>query len=135
MTRRYEDLQTFKLADALVIDIYEHTRAFPVSERFGLQSQLRRAAVSVVANIIEGSARPTVRDYSRFLHLAIGSASEMSYLLTLAGRLSLAPIAQCQTLAERYRHVTRALLNQVAALHRLDAEPRAEKGRWLKAEG
>jgi len=55
--------------------------------------------------------------------MAIGSASEMSYLLTLAGRLALAPIDQCQTLAERYRHVTRALLNQVAALHRLNAEP------------
>ena len=79
--------------------------------------------MSVVANIIEGSARPTAREYSRFLHLAIGSASEMSYLLTLVGRLSLAPIAESYTLAERYRHVTRALLNQIAALHQLNAEP------------
>jgi len=119
MTRRYEDLQTFKLADALVIDVYEHTRAFPVEERFGLQSQLRRASVSVVANIIEGSARPTPREYMRFLHVAIGSASAMSYLLTLSGRLSLAPSPHCHTLAERYRHVTRALINQVGALRRM----------------
>jgi len=55
--------------------------------------------------------------------MAIGSASEMSYLLTLVGRLSLAPIADSYTLAERYRHVTRALLNQIAALHRLNAGP------------
>jgi len=122
MTRRYEDLQTFKLADALVIDVYAYTRAFPVEERFGLQSQLRRPAVSVVANIIEESARPTAREYMRFLHVAIGSASEMSYLLTLAARLSLATTHDCHTLAERYRHVTRALVNQVGALRRLTAD-------------
>jgi len=135
VARRYENLQTFRLADALVIDLYQCTQALPLAERFGLQTQLRRAAVSVVANIIEGSARPTAREYARFLHIAIGSASETSYLLTLAGRLSLLPEANCRDLSERYRHVVRALESQINALRRLEAttsrsKPAGEASAW-----
>ena len=127
MTRRYENLRTFRLADALVIELYQCTQALPPTERFGLQTQLRRAAVSVVANIIEGTARPTAREYERFLHIAIGSATETSYLLGLTGRLSLLPEPACRQLSERYRHVVRALVSQIEALRRLESDDRSRR--------
>lgn len=89
MSRNHEKLRVFQVADALAICVYRHTRAFPLEERFGLQSQLRRAAVSAATNIVEGAARRSRSDYARFIDIALGSATEADYLIDLGHRLQL----------------------------------------------
>ena len=88
MSRDHRKLKVFHLADALAVSIYRETANFPPSERYGLQSQLRRGAVSVAANIVEGSARRSDGDYIRFLEIALSSACEVDYLIELSQRLS-----------------------------------------------
>lgn len=87
MSRDFRKLRVFVEADALVIRIYQITQDFPASERYGLQAQIRRAAVSVAANIVEGSARRSTGEFVNFLSIAAGSAAETRYLCDIAARL------------------------------------------------
>ncbi len=89
MARPYETLVAWQQADNLVVEIYRTTRAFPKSELYGLTSQVRRAAVSVAANIAEGCSRQYLKEYLQFLHMADASLSEVAYYIHLAGRLAL----------------------------------------------
>ena len=85
--RNHKGLRAFELADDLAIAVYRATELFPREEQFGLKSQLRRAAVSVASNIVEGCARQSQADYVRFLDIALGSACEVEYQISLAQRL------------------------------------------------
>jgi four helix bundle protein len=85
--RDYHKLRTFELADQLALAIYKCTKSFPKEEMFGLTSQIRRAAVSAPSNIVEGCAKSSQADYSRFLEIAYGSVCEVEYQLSLAERL------------------------------------------------
>jgi four helix bundle protein len=87
MARDHRKLDAFKLADQLAVLLYRETLDFPVSERYGLQAQLRRTAVSIATNIVEGSARETEGDYLRFLDIAFASTRELIYLADLSRRL------------------------------------------------
>ncbi len=85
--RDHTKLRAFELADQVVIEVYRVTRGFPKDELFGLTSQLRRAAISIASNIVEGSARSSEADYLRFLDMSYGSAKEVEYQLSVADRL------------------------------------------------
>ena len=87
MKRSHRELRVWQEAVELVSTIYRLTADFPHNERYGLTSQLRRAAVSVPANIAEGAARGT-KEYVYFLNICSGSLSELDTLLELAVRLS-----------------------------------------------
>jgi len=85
--RNHKKLRAFELADELVIMIYRATKRFPKEEVYGLRSQIRRAAVSVPSNIVEGCARESQAEYFRFLEIAFGSLRELHYQFSLARRL------------------------------------------------
>lgn len=85
--RDHRKLRAFELADALVLTIYQATRDFPREEQYGLTSQLRRAAVSIASNIVEGCARNSEADFLHFLDMAYGSAREVEYQVSLVHRL------------------------------------------------
>ena len=85
--RDHTKLHAFNLADEVALMIYQITRNFPKEEKYGLTSQLRRAAVLTASNIVEGCARESQIEYSRFLEIAYGSLREVEYQLSLAHRL------------------------------------------------
>lgn len=85
--RDHTKLKAFELADRLALVVYKHTAGFPREEIFGLTAQLRKAAVSVPSNIVEGCARHSEADYLRFLDMSYASSREVEYQLSLAVRL------------------------------------------------
>ena len=99
--RDHRNLRAFQLADELVIDLYRSTRTFPRDEMFGLTSQLRRAAVSIASNIVEGCARSSQADFVRFLDTAFASAREVEYQLSVAARLEYLPPDAAQPLNDK----------------------------------
>ena len=85
--RDHTKLKAFELADEVALLVYKITAGFPREELYGLTSQMRRAAVSVPSNIVEGCARDSQADYQRFLTIAFGSLRELHYQLSLSVRL------------------------------------------------
>ncbi len=84
---RFQKLEVWQDARRLNLEIYRVVRNFPASEQYGLTSQMRRAAVSVSANIAEGAGRNSDKDFAHFLEQAYGSAMELAAHLFLAGDL------------------------------------------------
>ncbi len=77
-------MKVWEKAHLLTLDVYKQTAAFPEEERYGLTSQMRRAAVSIPSNVAEGCGRGSDADFARFLQIAMGSASELDYQILLA---------------------------------------------------
>ena len=103
-------IAAWQKGDDLAVAIYEVTGKFPRHELYGLTSQLRRAAVSVPANIAEGSGRRTIRDYIRFLYQAKGSLTELEYLIHISHRLRYLTDEEFQQLRSSLRQTAGTLL-------------------------
>jgi four helix bundle protein len=86
--RSYKDLNVWKVAMELVCEVYEVTRNFPDTERYGLTSQMRRCAISVPSNIAEGWSRNSARSFISYLNIAAGSMSELLTQLEIARRIN-----------------------------------------------
>jgi four helix bundle protein len=103
-------IAAWQKGDDLVVEIYEVTQKFPRHELYGLTSQLRRAAISVPANIAEGSGRRTIRDYIRFLYNAKGSLTEVEYLVHISHRLGYITDEEFRLLRSSLRQTAGTLL-------------------------
>lgn len=88
MEKAYKKLIVWQKSDELALQVYLETRKFPKDEIFGLISQLRRAALSVPANIVEGTGRQSKNELKQFVNIALGSLAETEYLLEFCFRLS-----------------------------------------------
>jgi len=87
MARDYTKIKAWQLTDQLALSVYKATERFPKSEILGLTSQMRRSAVSVPANVVEGSARKNKNEYLQFLYIAMSSLAELSYYIRFTKQL------------------------------------------------
>lgn len=116
--RSFRDLVAWQKAFQVGLAIYEITKAFPESERFGLVSQLRRASVSVASNIAEGYGRQSTPDYIRFLRMSRGGLYEIETQLLFASELSLISKDDAEQLIERLAECGRVLAGLIRSLER-----------------
>lgn len=106
--RSYRDLRVWQQAMDLVEATYRATKRFPTTERYGLVTQLRRAAVSVASNIAEGHAR-SLGDYVRHLLISSGSLTEMETQFIVSARLGFLPPAESEQLLQTCDQLGRML--------------------------
>ena len=86
---RWENLDIWKLADELALRVYVATKGFPKEELYGITSQLRRAALSIPTNIVEGYSRKGDNELRQFINISLGSLAETKYLLKFSNKLGL----------------------------------------------
>jgi len=114
--RDHTRLRAFELADEIVFLVYRVTRKFPKEEIYGLISQMRRAAVSVPSNIVEGCARESQAEYFRFLEIAFSSLRELHYQFDVSKRLGYIngdDITDCESKIVETEKVLAALLRSM----------------------
>ena len=124
MQFHFEKLTVWKDAMELVTTIYRLTRAFPTDEQFGMVSQLRRAAVSVSANIAEGRGRYHRKDFIQFLYVARGSLYETITLIKAAASLQYLPSKDQEPLLMQWQRIGGKLSGLINALRSLPRTPK-----------
>ncbi len=124
MSQDFKKLVAWQRAHKLTLAIYLQTKAFPISEQYGLTSQLRRAAYSVPANISEGAGRDTAKDFLRFLTIALGSLKETDYFLLLARDLGYLTEPEHELLSEAAERTFGALQGLINAVRRTPNSPK-----------
>lgn len=118
IVRSYRDLQVWQGGMDLVVQVYRFSRPFPKEETYGLRSQVRRAAVSIPANIAEGHGREHLGDYLHHLSIATGSLMELETHCEIAARLSYVTADAVRAALERTGEVGRMLAGLIRALKR-----------------
>jgi four helix bundle protein len=114
--KNFKQLLVWKKGIEIVKEIYFLTKNFPKEENFGLTSQMRRAAVSIPANIAEGFKRNHRKEFKQFLHIALGSAAELETLITISGELELTARLDTNNITEEILYESRmlsALINKL----------------------
>jgi four helix bundle protein len=100
----YEKLLAWKVSHELALEVYRTTESWPKTESYGVVSQLRRAALAIPTNLAEGVAKSGPREFRRYIDIALGSASEVSYPLLFSRDRGLLPVQEWELLnAERNR--------------------------------
>ena len=122
--RDFREMKVWEKSHQLTLEVYKATAGFPREEMYGLTSQIRRASASIPANIAEGCGRSGVAELARFLHIAMGSASELDYHLMLARDLSFLADEHYVRLDRELAEVKRML---IAYLQKIKASQTSQK--------
>jgi four helix bundle protein len=112
----HKNLEAWKLSFELVKEIYKVTASFPSEEKFGLVSQIRRAAVSAPTNIAEGAARKSKKEFIHFLYIAEGSISELDTLIELSVALEFLSIETSETLFTSLGNISKRIIGLIKRL-------------------
>jgi four helix bundle protein len=107
--RDFRKLIVWKKAHNFALEVYNISKLFPKEEIFGITSQIRRAALSIPTNIAEGSGKNTSKDFSRYLSIAAGSASEVDYLLLFIRELKIVDDSQVDKLLNEISEIKKML--------------------------
>ena len=122
------NLVVAEYAHRLAVATYRHTESFPPAERFGITSQMRRAAVSIVSNIAEGCGRRSNRELLPFLYIASGSANELLSQLRIATDLGFGDPSSSERLTTETKRVSK-MLTRLITFHRIQPAWRQKVGR------
>ena len=117
MLKNYKELKVWQKGYKLCLKIYRITNEFPDDEKFGLISQIRRAAVSVVSNIAEGYGRKTTAEYLRYLYIAYGSNCELETQILLSGDLDYIENVELKEIIKKIQEVERMLKGLIKSLN------------------
>jgi four helix bundle protein len=110
----HKDLTVWQKSIDFVADIYKMSDVFPKEEAFGLQGQMRRAAISIPSNISEGASRASNREFIQFLHIALGSASELETQLIIAQKIGY--ISSIDSFSSEINTIKKMLLGLISYL-------------------
>ena len=106
---RWAKLEVWKIADDLAYQVYMSTKSFPKEEIYGITSQIRRAALSIPTNIVEGYSRRGDKELSRFISISLGSLAETKYLLYFSNRLGYFKDSEYNELKKSYNTLGKSL--------------------------
>lgn len=109
--RDFRKYEVWRISHGFVLDVYNKTLRFPQNETYGVTSQIRRASVSVPTNLAEGCGRTTDSEFARFIHISLGSAHEVEYLLQLSKDLGYLSETDYLSLNERINLIKKMLYN------------------------
>lgn len=115
--RNFKDLKIWQKGIEIVKDVYAMTKEFPREEMYGITSQMRRSAVSIPANVAEGFKRFHGKEYSQFLHIALGSVAELETHLIISKELGFIKDEQLAEISEKLDHISKmvsSLLNKIS---------------------
>jgi len=114
----FKKLNVWQKSIELVTSIYKTSKDFPTEEKYGLTSQITRAAVSIPSNIAEGSSRHSEKDYFRFLEIALGSAFELETQLIIVEKLEFLNSSELSKLIDETKSIQKMLSGLMSKLKR-----------------
>lgn len=120
--QNYRNLKVWEKSHQLVLNIYLTSKSFPKEELFGLTSQLKRAAVSISANIAEGCGKSTDKDFARYLNISLGSINESEYYIILAKDLGYIEVSKYVELEILTQEVKKMLLSLLKIVRQKNTE-------------
>jgi four helix bundle protein len=116
--KHHKQLEVWKRSVALAGAIYSLTRDFPPEEKYGLTSQMCRAAVSIASNIAEGAARQTLKEFIQFLHISSGSASELDTQIEIAKLINMGYQKKLHEIQQDLSQISRMLKGLIRSLEK-----------------